>query len=142
MTFFKNRAYCFNNIIKLEDFDFDNVLLNEKSYENVLIYDVSYKTFIGTKPLHIVFDKVDGFIRDYDYSQYLVLFTLEKHNAIYDRIRYLLGLKSNITYVFSHNYAKIKIGSDDDLPLRKSLTMHNVTIASKLVLDEDQNQYY
>ena len=31
-----------------------------------LIYDVSYKTLIGTKPLHIMFDKVDGFIRDYD----------------------------------------------------------------------------
>ena len=57
--------FYFSNIIKLEDFDFD-VLLNEKSYENILIYDVSYKTLIGTKPLHIMFDKVDGFIRDYD----------------------------------------------------------------------------
>ena len=143
MSFFKNRAcFYFNNIIKLEDFDFDNVLFNEKSYENILIYDVLYKTLIGTKTLHIMFDKVDGFIRDYDLSKYLVLFTLEKHNAIFDRIRYLLGLKSNITYAFSHNYAKIKIGSDDDLPLRETLTMHNVIIASKLVLDEDQNQYY
>ena len=142
MSFFKNRAhFYFNNIIKLEDFDFDNVLFNEKSYENILIYDVLCKTLIGTKTLHIMFDKVDGFIRDYDLSKYLVLSTLEKHNAIYDRIRYLLGLKSNIKYVFSHNYAKIKIGSDDDLPLRKTLTMHNVTIASNLVLDEDQNQY-
>ena len=67
MSFFKNRAcFYFNNIIKLEDFDFDNVLFNEKSYENILIYDVLYKTLIGTKTLHIMFDKVDGFIRDYD----------------------------------------------------------------------------
>ena len=47
--------------------------------------------------------------------EYLVLFGLEKY-AIYDRIRYLIELKSGITYVFSCNYAKTKIDSDD-LPL-------------------------
>ena len=31
-------------------------------------------------------------------------------------------LKSGITYVFSHNYAKIKIGSNDDLSLEETLT--------------------
>ena len=33
-----------------------------------------------------------GFIRDYDGTKYLVLFRLEKYDAIYDRIRYLIGL--------------------------------------------------
>ena len=37
-------------------FDFDNILLDEKSYENVLIFDISYKTFMGAKPLRIRFD--------------------------------------------------------------------------------------
>ena len=40
-----------------------------------LIYDVSYKILIGAKPLHIMFDKVNGFIRDYDGTKYLVLFS-------------------------------------------------------------------
>ena len=41
----KNRTcYYFNDIIKLEDFDFDNILIDEKSHENILIYDISYKT--------------------------------------------------------------------------------------------------
>ena len=52
----------FDDIIKLEDFDFDNILIDEKSYKNILIYDISYKTLIGSKPLHIRFDKIDGFI--------------------------------------------------------------------------------
>ena len=34
-----------------------------------------------------MFDKVDGFIRDYDGTKYLVLFGLEKYNAIHDSIR-------------------------------------------------------
>ena len=33
--------YYFDEIIKIEDFNFD-ILLDEKSYENILIYDVSY----------------------------------------------------------------------------------------------------
>ena len=31
----------FVNVIKLEDFDFDNVLIDEKSHEKNLFYDVS-----------------------------------------------------------------------------------------------------
>ena len=54
--------YYFDNIIEIESFDFDKVLLDEKSYKNNLAYDILYKTLIGVKTLHIWFDKVDGFI--------------------------------------------------------------------------------
>ena len=47
-------------------FDFDNILLDEKSYENILIFDISYKTFMGSKPLRIRFDEIYGFIKIYD----------------------------------------------------------------------------
>ena len=57
------------------------------------------------------------FIRDYDGTKYLLLPDPEKYGDIFDRIRYLIGLKSTMTYVDSHNYGKIKIDSDDDLPL-------------------------
>ena len=30
-------------MIKIEDFDFDNILSNEKSYENILVDDILYK---------------------------------------------------------------------------------------------------
>ena len=50
----------------VEDFDIDNILIDKKSHENILIYGISYKTLIGSKPLRIRFDKIDGFIRIYD----------------------------------------------------------------------------
>ena len=97
----KNRmCYYFRNMIKIEDFNFGNILLNEKSYESILICNVSFKTLIGTKSLRIMFDKVDGFIGDYDGTRYLILFRLDKYNVIYDRIIYVIGLKSDIAYVF------------------------------------------
>ena len=48
---------------------------------------------IGAKPLSIIIDKVDGFIRLYDGTRYLVLLGPEKYDTIYDRIRYILSLK-------------------------------------------------
>ena len=50
----------------MEEFVFDDILLDENSYENILIYGISYKTLIGAKTLLIMFGKIDGFIRDYD----------------------------------------------------------------------------
>ena len=43
----------FNDIIKIEDFDFNNILLDEKSYKITLVYVISYKTFIVAKPIRI-----------------------------------------------------------------------------------------
>ena len=34
----KCMCYYFDDIIKLEDFDLDNILIDEKSYENIFIY--------------------------------------------------------------------------------------------------------
>ena len=42
-------CYYFDDIIKTEDFDFDNILFNKKSHKNILVYDISYKTLIGSK---------------------------------------------------------------------------------------------
>ena len=55
-------CYYFDNIIKIEDFDFSNILLDKKSYENILIYDALHKTLIGRKLLGVMFNKVDGLI--------------------------------------------------------------------------------
>ena len=84
-----------------------------------------------------MFDRIDGFIRDFDETKYLVLYGLEKYNAIYDRLRYLIRLKSDFTYVFFYTYAKIKVDLEDYLPLEETLTLHNVIIFIKSVFDKD-----
>ena len=139
----KNRTrYYFNDIIKFEDIDFDNISLNEKSDKNILVFNISYKTLIRAKSLRIMLDKVDGFINVYDGTIYLVLFRLEKYDTIYDRIRYLLDLKSGITYVFFMIMQKSMFYSDDDLPLEETLTLHSVTILIRSVFNKNQNHNY
>ena len=116
------------------------MIIDEKD-ENILIYDISCKTVIDPKPLRIRFDKIVGFIRIYGGTRYLTFFDTEKYDAIYGRTRYLTSLKSGITYMFSHYFPKIKADSYDSLPIEKVLTLHNVIILIKSVLNKDKNHY-
>ena len=50
-----------------------NILIDKESYENILVYNISWKSLIGTKPLCVRFDKIDGFIRVYAGTSYLTL---------------------------------------------------------------------
>ena len=83
-------CYFFHDLIKIEDFDLDNILIEE----NILLYIISYKSLIDYKPLRIRFDEIDGFIRVFDGTRYLASFGNKKYDSIYDRIRYLISVKS------------------------------------------------
>ena len=53
-TYIKNLApNYFDEIIKIEDFDPVNILIDEKSYENILVYNISYKSLIDSMPSRI-----------------------------------------------------------------------------------------
>ena len=82
----------------VRDIYFTDTLLDEKSgkneYHNVLIYDMLFNFLIGTKPLRIRFNKIDGFVKIYDEIRYLVLYCYERYNASFDRTRYIISKKA------------------------------------------------
>ena len=49
-----------------------------------MIHNTLCKTFIGAKPLYIRFEKIDGFIKIYDGTKYLILSGPERYDKIYD----------------------------------------------------------
>ena len=121
-------CYYFHDIMKAMDINFGNILFIEKSYKNsfetILVYDISYKTFMNEKLLHIRFNKVNGFIKIYDGARYLVLFGPKWYGAICYRIRYLISDKSTITDSINHNFARIRIDSYNFLLTETILTFH------------------
>ena len=74
-----------------------DILLDKKSYKaykNILVYNSSYKTSTGPKPLRISFDKIDRFIRVlYGEIKHWVLFEYGLFDKICDRIKYLICKK-------------------------------------------------
>ena len=89
-------------------------MIDEKAH-----YDVSYKTLIAGKPLRIKFSKKDKFFGSFDETRYLELFGSEKYDTVYNKIRYLVILKSSITYAFSLYYTKAKVDSYDSLTIKE-----------------------
>ena len=87
----KCTCYYFDDIIRARyrDTHSSNVLLDEKlykeNYENILVHNISYKTSTGAKPLRIMFDKIDGFIKIRDGIRCLVLFDFGWCDKIYHR---------------------------------------------------------
>ena len=86
-------CYYSYDIIKFEDFDIDNILIDEKSYENILVYSISLKNLMGAKHLRIRFNKIDGFFKVHGETRYLILLGDEKYDLIYNRIRYPIRVK-------------------------------------------------
>ena len=148
-TDIKNRTCHYSDdIIRFWDRDIDlsDILLDEKlykeQYENTLIYDISYKTSTGAKPLRITFDKIDGFIKIHDKIRYLVLFDYSYCDKICDKIKYLISEKSGITDSINHNLGRIRIDSYDSLPTEKILTFRNLIMLIKSVINKNKNEYY
>ena len=90
-----HESYFSDDKITIEDFDFDNILLDKKSYRNILVYDISYKTLISAKPLRIMFDKADIV---YDETRYLILLDPEKYSSVYNFDRYFMKKGYYICY--------------------------------------------
>ena len=130
------------SMIKLEDFNLDNILIDEKPHKNNFIYEIPYKTLIGSKPLCNRVNKKMNLLEFLMELDNLTLFGSEKYDAFYDRIRCLISLNSGITYILSHCFAKIKVNSYDSLPILKRLTLNNFIILIKSVLSKDKNHYY
>ena len=84
--------YFFNNIIHIK---------NKKSYKNVLIYYIGYMTIkkdlkiYSGNPLYIIFDKVDGYLKETNGTRYL---TLVPANESTEKIKNMknYGIKSKI----------------------------------------------
>ena len=74
---------------------------------------------MGSKPLYIRFDEIDGSIKIYDGIRYLVLFGSGLYDAIYNWIRYLISEKSGITDSINHDFARIRIDSYNSSPIEK-----------------------
>ena len=72
---FKNRTcYYFNDIIKFEYFNLNNILIDEKSCEKNLFHNlILVYNYKGAEPFGIIFGKIDGFIRVYDGATYFLL---------------------------------------------------------------------
>ena len=86
--------------------------------------------------------KIDGFIKIYDGTRYLVLLAFKKYDAIYKMTRYLMTERSGIADSVNHNFEGIRIDSFNSLPIEKYIDFHNAIILIKPVVNKNKNEHY
>ena len=91
---------------------------------------IKNQTFMGSKPFHIRFDEIDGFIKLCDGIRSVW------YNDIYNRITYLI-IEKGINY----NVSRIRIDSYRFLPIERTLTFHTVIILIKSVANKNESNY-
>ena len=80
----KNRTYYFfNDIINVENFDLNNIKIDEKSYKNILIYHIGYVTIdkrfkIRVYSLYLIFRYLNEFFEEINGNKYLTLVITNK----------------------------------------------------------------
>ena len=135
--------YYFNDIMRVLDTDFDNILLDKKWYKRYFNLWHFIQNFYGWKTSPYYVQKIDGLIKIYDGIRYLVFFAPERYNLIYyNRIRCLISEKSGTTDKINHNFASIRIDSYNSLSIEKIWTFHNVIILIKSVVNKNENNCY
>ena len=82
------------------------------------------KVIHGVKLSHLIFDNIDGYIKEYDRTRYIVLFPPDaKYERMFDKIRYSISQKSTVSDVCYY--------SDDNLPLET--TYHATNLFSVII---------
>ena len=90
--------------------------------------------------MYLLTDHANGYIEEKGVNKYLVFDSadenkelLKKYDDVFNGIRDKIKAISSDQCDYEKDYIKIKFNSDDNLPLKKPLTFHNMTITIRSV---------
>ena len=146
----KNRTYFFfNDTINIENFDPNNIKIDEKSYKSILIYYIGYVTIkeyvkiYSVNPLYLICRYVNGYFEEINGNKYLTLFRtneskekIKKYEEKWIKIRDLIRSITKTSDDYDEKYMKIKFNSDDELPL-KTVEIPTIAIVVRTIFLEN-----
>ena len=154
----RNRTYYFyNDIIDLENFDSSLLKIHKKSYKGIGIYNMEYitikkiedcKNVHCVNPLYLLVNHASRYIEEKGVNKYLIFNStkenkelLKKYNDFWGGIRNKIKEVSSSECNYEKDYMKIKLNSEDDLPLNKTLKFRLMTVSIRSIFEEDAKLY-
>ena len=96
----------------------------------------------------MIIDKRDGHFKEKNGNRYLILDSTDKNKEIlikytkfWDRIKIFIEKVNDKLGEYEKDFMKIKFSYDDNLPLNKTLKLHDITIVIRFVFEEDGKYY-
>ena len=145
----KNQTYhYFNDIIDIKDFQSNLLTIDKKHYEDIDIYYIGYiaikkfgdcENIHSVNPLYLLIYSATGYFKEKNGEKYLILDLTDKYeedlSGIKKEIETINGVKS---LIYEKSYAKIRVNTDDDVPLNKQLKFPTFTIIIGCIFQEDK----
>ena len=152
----KNPTYYFyNDFIDIETFDSNKLKLDKKAYKDLDIYKIGYVTIKkigsgydvnGVNPLYLRIDNASGYIEEVNKDKYLLFDVTDENKKLLERYDEVFnGIMGKIKKIdddwleYSKGCMKIKLNSNDNLPLNKPLKFYQMTVTIRCVFSEDNN---
>ena len=145
----KNQTYYyFNDIIDIKDFQSNLLKIDKKHHKDIDIYYIGYimikkfgdcENIHSVNPLYLLIYSATGYYKEKNGEKYLILDSTEKYEEV------LSGIKKEIEtinggkeLIYEKNYAKIRVNTDNDVPLNKQLKFPTLTIIIRCIFKEDK----
>ena len=98
--------------------------------------------------MYLLINHASGYIEENGVNKYLIFDStdenkelLKKYNDVWDWIKNKIEEVSSDEYDYEKGYIKIKLNSDNDLPLKKPLKSYLITRTIRFVFEEDGKLY-
>ena len=143
--------YFFDDIIDIRNFHSNLFKIDKKSYKDIDIYFIGYITIKkfsdcenihSVNPSYLIIHSVTGYFKEKNGKKYLILDSTEKYEEVFT------GIRSEFTTInggkklfYEKNYARIRVDTDDDLPLNKWLKIPTLIIIIRCVFQEGEELY-
>ena len=131
--------------------------IDKKSYKDNGIYNIGYitikkiddyKNIYSVNSLCLNVTHASGYIEEKGVNKYLVFDPtdenkelIKKYNDVFNGIRDKIKEINSDECDYEKDYMKIKFNSDDDLPLKKPLKFHLMTLTIRSAFEEDGKHY-
>ena len=118
-------------MIALKDFDEANMKADKKHYKHIDIYYIGYITIkrnddceniYSVTPLYLIIHSATGYFTEQNYNKYLILDSTIKYEEVCSGIRAeIKRINGGNKPFYEKDYSRIKVDTDDNLPLNKTL---------------------
>ena len=122
--------------------------VDKKNYKNIDIYYVGYirikkiddfENIHSVNLLYLIFHSATGHFEKKDGSKYLILDSANKYEEVWSRIRAKIKrINGGKEHFYEKDYSKIKVDTDDDLLLNKTLKFPTLTVIVRSQICSDE----
>ena len=103
---------------------------------------VIMKNIHSVYPLYLIIHSATGYFKEENSEKYLILDLIEKYEEVFTGIRSEIEtINGGEKIYYEQNYVRIRVNTDDDIPLNKQLKFPSLTIIIRCVFQNVKKLY-